>query len=253
MTCDDIQTRLFALPDPGRPPADLRPHLKTCPRCAAVLAAIAEVESAVARMPVPDGSAAKVEFLKRFTDPTVITLAPAPARKPSRFRWQHAAGLAAGVLVAIGGWFVNRPGPEVVRAGPRHDLLQKEVRHVVELTKAKSADERMVIWTKAAIDFQDEMETLYQVAPQYDLDALAGMFARVVDEGVIGQAEKLPPFLPPADRHAQLTDAAGRLGTVETKAKKLLKTARLDAKPFLERMARKAKDGKDRLDQLARG
>jgi hypothetical protein len=252
MTCDDIRDRLLALPDPGRLPLDLRPHLADCGRCRAALAAVAEVDSLVARLPVPAG-AAKAAFLARFDEPPpIIVLAPAP-RRPSRLRWQHAAGLAAGVCLAVGGWIASRPGPVVVRVGPRHDLLQKEVRHVVALTKAETATDRMGIWADAATDFQGEMKVLHQVAAEYDLDALAKMFGRVVDDGVVAQARKLPPFLNPQERREKLTAAGDKLAAVEADAAALAGTARPAAKQYLERMVRTAKAGKETLKKLADG
>jgi hypothetical protein len=255
MTCDEIQNRLLALADPARVPQDLRAHLAQCAPCRSVLAAVVEVESLVARLPIPDSAPAQAAFLDRFAEPSsIIALAPVPYR-PRQTRWPaYAASLAAGICLVVGGWYVTRPGPApVARIGPRHELLQKEVRHVVALTKAESPADRMLIWADVAADFQQEMKDLYQVADEYDLDILTQMFGRAIDEGVLAQARKIPPFFPPVERRNKLTATAVKLAATEVAAEALVLTARPSAKPYLERIVRTAKLGREKLQKLTDG
>lgn len=261
MTCDAIRDRLLALPDPRRVPADLRTHLAGCPACTAVQAALVGVESAVARLPVPDSSAAKVALLTRLGDSEpIIARRPTMPRRPgladwiAGVKWQHAAGVAGGLLLTVGGgWLLTRPdpGPKFV-AAPRHELLRKEVRHVVELTKAETAADRLAIWADMATDLGAEVNAVCQVAEVPDMVALAGLFHKAVEDGMIGQARLLPPIAPP-DERAKLTEAARKLADAEEQANRQLAVARPQAKPVLERVSRTARAGRETLDKLARG
>lgn len=262
MTCDAIRDRLLALPDPRRVPADLRSHFDGCPACVNVQAALVGVEAAVARLSVPDSAPAKAAFLTRLAEPEPI-IAHMPTLPNRRgladliagVKWQHAAGLAAGVLIAVGGgWLLtgSNGGQTQEFAAHRHDLLQKEVRHVVRLTGAGTAADRMAVWADVVADLGAEMTAVYQVADEPDLDALAGLFRRAVEDGVVAQARRLPAVVPAGER-SKLTETAKKLADAETEANRLLAVARPQAKPVLERMVRTARTGKEALDKLARG
>jgi hypothetical protein len=262
MTCDEIRDKLLTLPDPRRPTTDLRAHLTGCPACAALQAAAAGIESTVAVLPVPSSEGAKAAFLARLAEPEpVITRMPTLPRRrglpdwTGRVKWQHAAGLAAGVLVAVGGWSITRgpDRPDVAAAAPRHPLLQKFVRYDVKLTKAGSAADRMAIWTGFADDLRKELAGVCQVAKERDMEALSDMFDKAVQGGVVAQAGKLPEFMDAKDRLARLNEASNALAAAEMDIARLKTEARQQAQPALGQMARTAKAGKEKLEKLARG
>jgi hypothetical protein len=254
MTCETIQNRVLQLPDPARVPADVRAHAADCPACAGVLAAVAVLDDAIPRLPVPPPSPrVKAAFLARIAE-------PAAPKRPERWfdavRKEHLAGLAAGLLLAVGAWTLtgSRTAPAVA-AGPRHELLGSEVNHLVRLAKATGPAERVTVWADVTGDLGNEVRQVYLYAPDEDIKALGAMFDSAVNKGLVAQAAQLRDRADIAvtERHKLLTAADARLTATATEADELLKQAPPQAKPVLERIAKTARDGSAKLQRLAAG
>lgn len=265
MTCDVVRNLLLYVSDPHRVPADLRAHLDACPACTAELAKLVQLETTIARIPVPPSShEVKTAFLEQILSPEpVIAHIPTIPRHDGRPSWfrsvrrEHVAGLAAGLLVAVGvGWVATRerhtdpvtPAPLV-----RHDLLGKEVRHLVTLANANGPSARLVVWSSVTADLQDEVGKVYRHAPADDMRALERMLDAAVTKGVVPQATQLPAHLPAAERQTLLRNATAQLATTEDETTRMASQAPPMAKPVLERMANTARTGRQTLEKLARG
>src|SRR5262245_23109518 len=102
MRCKQVQSRLLAQAHPHRPPPDeLNSHLDGCESCRVFFGRLREAESGLARLPVPDSSHAKAQFLLQFC---VTPSKPTPAPKKSApLPWRAPVGLIAASLLLAGG------------------------------------------------------------------------------------------------------------------------------------------------------
>ena len=260
MTCDVATHRLLALPDPRQLPDDVRAHLVSCAACQGRSVALVRIEELIPRIPVPAASeSVKQAFLDKIEAETpVIRTMPVLPRRDSGFqwqkalagRWQTAATLATGVLLTFGVWWTaSSPRTTVVAeaAPPRYDGLSKEVRSLVALTRAESPTQRLTAWTGAEADLRQELRTVYRVAAEDDLRALARRYERVIDDGIVRQATQLPEHLPPTERQSLVGTAAGQLTEAETEARRLAASAPPPTQKQLQRIADLARDGRLKL------
>lgn len=258
MTCDAVQNRLLAVTEPRRAGADVRTHLAGCPDCRQYVARAARLEELLTQLPVP---AARPEAkAKLLTD---ILTAPAtrrPVATPRRtlpalagVRWTHVAAVAAGLLLAVGVWWGNgtrRPGDAPETAGVRHELLQKEVRHFVALSKTESPTQRMAIWADVATDLRGEAREVYLIAPEDDMKAIGKLFDRAVREGILQQAAQFQTHMPAAEKQRALTTAADRLKDAEAEADRLSAAAPPNSQAVLRNMAKTAREGRKQIQDL---
>lgn len=265
MTCDSLQNRLLTLTDPRRVPADLRPHLDACPGCAAFLASFAALERDIARLPVPPASPeVKAALLAKVSETgPIITRAPAvPVSRGladwlARVKWQHAAGLAASVAIAAGAWWAfERPKPPDAEkpVARRHGLLENEVASLVKLATADTPAERLDVWAKVADELRAEAKDVFRATQGVEINVLEDMYAKAVQKGVVVQAERLAGsgrVVAAADL-TKVKDVAARLANAETATLGLAASAPPQSKPALERMAKTAKDARQKLEKLAR-
>jgi hypothetical protein len=271
MTCDVIQNRLLALPDPGRPTADLRAHLADCAACRAVQAEAVRIERLVAAMPVPPADDRRTAFVDSLlADGPIIRSVPIipstrtgsgafrPVTKFLRridLRW--AGGVAAAVVVVTGGvWLTTRP-PAVkadVAEKPRHQLLDRTSKHVVALSAAVTPPDRLAVFADWSADLRAEAGGVYKVAPEEDMNSLAGQYEKVVARGVVEQARKLDDRpIDAGDRQKLLRRTIATLADTATEAEKLALTAPAGARPALKRIADAAKNGRTSLTRIAEG
>jgi hypothetical protein len=237
MTCDAIQNRLLALPDVRRVPDELRGHLDGCPACRAYLARAVRLDKLLATIPVPPPSEeTKAAFLDRATEAgPVIKHIPVVRRDSGTYllddgRWKYtAAALAAAVLVAVG-WLAFRGGDAppsrndyTTVAG--HELLTKTLGNVVTgekaLAKVDKPEQRMKAWENVTADLRAEIERVYRFTPKDrdDLNALAGLFKKAAEDGLLRQADAVMNGQLPADqRQALLRDAIGQMDRIEADA-----------------------------------
>jgi hypothetical protein len=165
------------------------------------------------------------------------------------------AATAAAVAVGVGIWAVSgpkRPQQEVVAA--RHELLRKVVAHNAALAQTGDPKARLAKLTELTDDLRGETKDIIHAAPKDDLASLAGMFEKVVTDGLIQQAKSLNRMtMTPAEYQAILTATAQKLEAAENDANELLNRASPLAKPELARIAKAAANGRSELLRLAHG
>lgn len=262
MNCQAVQNKILALPDPRAVPDTLREHLDGCPACVGFWKQAGRLEHLLERLPVPPPPAdKKATLLDELTSagPVIKSIPrPAPAGRPvvSRQVLTYVGGLAAAVLVATGLWFAVRPGPKPETAqqpAPRHPLLDKVVQRNVALSRARQPEQRLEILGGLADDLAADTRGLARAANREELDELAAWYKRVVTDGIVRQAENLPPnHLTPDQRKALLNGLAARLAETGAEADKAANEVPPESKPALKRIADTARDGQRRLTQLAR-
>ncbi len=259
MKCEAVQNRLLAVSEPRRAGADVRAHLAGCADCRAFVARATRLEELLTKIPVPASTPeAKANLLTEIlSDKPVTVRFPEPAR--SRFplsdytRWTHLAAIAAAVLVAIGVWVASgsrRPTDTVETAGVRHELLHKEVKHFVALSKTQSPTQRVAIWSDVATELRAEASDLYLVATEEDMKSLGKMFDRAVKEGILADAAQFQSGIPAQDRKQALDKAVSKLREAEMEATKLSATAPPHSQAVLRHMARTARDGQQQIQEL---
>ena len=234
MTCQDVQNKILILPDPRRVPEPLREHLDGCPACLAWWKQAAWLERLLEQLPAPPPPAdKKTALIDELTSagPIIHTVPrPAAADRPlvTRRTLAYAGGLAAAVLVGVGVWLAVRPSgkPEPPAVAQRHPLLDKMVQRDVALARVANPEE---------------------------LNELAGWYKRVVNDGIVRQAENLPRHgLTPDQKKALLDGLAAKLAETGAEADRLANEAPPESKPALKRIAETARDGQQRLSKLAR-
>lgn len=263
MNCEVLQNRLLALPDLNGVPDDLRVHVDGCPACQTFLAGAKRLDELLARVPVPPTSEeAKAAFLDRVTQagPVIgrIPVVPRGGDTGRRLRgfldrvggWKTVSGLAAAIMVGGVWWFASGPRgstPSEV-AGLRHELLNKEVKHLVALSGADTPPKRMVVWADVADDLRTETRSLYKVGQADEMDALARMFDKAVRQGILHQADLLDVHtMPAAERATLLRDVTARLADVEAEADRLAAQAPPQSVEPLKKIAAAARDGRLKL------
>jgi hypothetical protein len=253
-------------------PDALRGHLDACPDCVRWWRRVARLERLLSELPAPPAPAGKKEaMLDELTAagpvikavPAVGRSVPSPGLAFLRRNWKPVAGLAAAVLVVIGGWqlFGGRGGNgHVAKAStPPHPLLSKLVDRDVEIAAAKGDPEkRLQALGGLAGDLAAETRDLARVSSAGEVDYLARWFEKTVDGGIVPQAKGLATgrTLTPAERDARvklLTDMAVRLSETATEVNGLVMQSPEKARPGLNRIAEKAQSGHDILQNLARG
>lgn len=259
MSCELVRNKLM-MADPRRLPTELRDHVAGCDGCSGFAAELTRLDTVLATLPIPPADpAVRDQFLASLADAgPIITRLPTVRRDSAlslpalldRGHWRYPAGLAAGIALALGGvWWANRPpapaAPEIV---VRHDLLSKEVRHLVALTRTNDPKTRLSELVEVAGSLEAEARQMYLIADAEAMTDLQKLFEKAVSKGVVGQAERLPV----ADRAAALPAARSALQSAETDASGLAGVAPEHTRPMLQKMAAAAKKARERLDALAR-
>ena len=263
MKCEVAQNRLLALSDPSRAPEELRMHVTDCAACRAYAAGIAKLDSMLASLPVPSSDLAKATFLDRVTaaGPVITRIPTVPKRGSSidlpalvrNGRWKYvSSGLAAGIVLTIG-WFAfsgKKPTANAEPVAHKHELLNKQVQTVAALSQADTAPKRLEVWSSATDDLRSETKAVYKVAPDDDMKALTRMFAKVVNEGLLKQAERLNDQAEPSERQRLLTQTRDKLAATELETAELSKQAPPHSQKQLLKMSEIAKDGRLKLQDL---
>jgi hypothetical protein len=266
MTCDVVQNRLLALPDPAGVPDDLRAHLAGCDLCRRYLDRSARLTAELAALPAP-ASDARAAFLDSLTaaGPVIKSIPTVPSRAGSgswrsvarRVSWKPAAGLAAATAVAVGLW-ANRGGPKPadpdIAAGPRHELLHRVTVLDNRLARAGTPQERIPVLTEMAVALKEETDGVYKAAKSPDeMRSLAAMFEAVVRDGIVKQAGRFDKLDPVAVRHKVLTDAADALAAAAAAARDMERSAPPQVQASLAQMAKAAEDGRQKLIAIREG
>ena len=258
MRCDAIQNDILNLPDPRQVSGELREHLDACPACHAWWQGVRKLESLVERLPVPASSASRrSEFLAELQGSAVILDRPLVRTREAFFtrrRVYTLAGLAASVAIVLGALsLVRGPGGSTVQAQtPPHPFLDRVVQRNIAIAKSSTPADRLSALGLLVDDVHQEARDVARVAPVEDLKTLAGWYDKLVREGLVTQAEKLPN-LDPAAKATLLRDLAGKLGTASEDAERLSAEVPPTAQESIRRMAETARVGQQKLRQLAGG
>jgi hypothetical protein len=262
MNCDTIQNRILALAVATEPTADVREHVAGCPACQAMLAKAVRLDRVLANLPAPTAELAKQTLIEQVLaeGPVIRTKPVAPSSVGSGTfkrvgKWltpKLLGGLAAGVLVAIGGvWFLTRPKPTPTEpelaAKPKHELLARSVKHHVDLSKSATAPERLNIFTEWSAEVSAEAKDVYKAASREELSKFAALYESTVAGGVIEQAKKLEEN-PERAKHLQTT--MNLLTTTAAETSSLAAEAPPDAQAAFKRMATAADKARTELRLL---
>jgi hypothetical protein len=260
MTCAAVRNRILALEDPREVPAKFREHLDGCADCLQWWHAAVRVEGLLERLPVPQPTqgkkAAVIEQLTAgdLVFPSTPLPRTATATKLDFRRLMPFAGIAAAVAVVVGAWVLFRgPKPQTPMVEvTKHPLLDSVVQRNVALAKAGTPAERLTALGGLADDIRGEARDLARVASPEDMKALAGWYEKLVRDGLVSQAEKMPPLaMDPAAKASLLRDLAGRLADASKDSERLSKDAPPGAQEPLRRMAESARDGQLKLRRIA--
>jgi len=274
MNCSTLRNAILALPDPRSVPDPLGAHLAACTACRLWAEQVARLETLLERLPVPPPPADKKSALvasltgQRPAGPFAERFAPSPAPSssvPSSARWsrswvRHATlvgALAAAVLLAWGAWvFLPAPGPksDQAEATPEHSFLKAVARRNVALARTESPREKFQALVGLTDDLSAEAVALARVASPEDLKDIARWFDRVVREGLIRQAERMPEHaLTAAERHAEFAALARKLADTAARTEGAAVEVAPEARAALERIRDSARFGEKKLSELARG
>jgi hypothetical protein len=269
MNCLAVQTKILSLPDPRVIPTPLLTHVSDCAACRVWAKQAARLESLLEQLPVPPAPGnKKAEMIDDLAGGDLVIFRPhvgmareSFARTFIRFLEQNkmvAGGLAVAILVVLGGWWMLN-GPTntstVSATPPRKDpFLEKMVRWDVDLAKAQTAEKRLEILGGMAEGITNQTRSLARVVNKEELWDLARWYDKVVNDGVVKQANKLPFPTMTIDERAkhkeQISALAKQLGETATQAEKMTEVPP-DAKPALEKIAKAAREGEEKLRKLA--
>jgi len=245
MNCSQCQRQL--LEENSGP--EVEAHLAECMACRQWHKMLMQVESHVPLLPVPE-SLRKTQLQEELihgaaTTPETIPLhvPTAPARPFIRISWRELAvvggGLAAaGVLIACGIFLGNmlspprNSNPPVVQGNNKEKektLAGKLIELDMQLAQSDNTRERVETLAKLAENLQGESRSLAQVAGPKELQTLAKLYSKVVEEGLVQRARKLPA----ADRREVLDPILSQLMIAKKDAEEMAQKAPAEsAVPF---------------------
>ena len=265
MNCQAVQNQILALPDPRELFPALREHVLACEACRVWAKHAARLEVLLEQLPVPPAPGEKKEAMLgdlMSADPVIHPMA-IPATRPSfglvavRFLRRNAtyvSGLAAAVLVAVGLYSFWPTKTNTVVAAPtqKHPLLEKMVARDVAMARADTPTKKLEVLGGMADDLAGETRGMARLASGAELKQMAGWYEKVVRDGMVPQADKLPLHMTAAERAKLLEALAAKLDADATEAEKVAREAPPDAQPALKRMADTAREGEKSLRVLAR-
>ncbi len=265
MNCQAVQNQILALPDPRELPPALRAHVLGCAACQVWAKQAARLEVLLEQLPVPPAPGDKKEMMLgdlMSADPVIHPMATLATRPSfglvaSRFLRRNATyvgGLAAAVLVAVGIYSVWPPKTINVVAAPtqKHPLLEKMVARDVAMARADTSAKKLEVLGAMADDLAGETRGMARIASGAELKQMAGWYEKVVRDGMLPQADKLPLHMTPVEKAKLLDALAAKLNADATEAENVAREAPPDAQPALKRMADTAREGEKSLRALAR-
>jgi hypothetical protein len=259
MNCETIQKKLLMLQDPRRVPDSLRSHLADCGSCRVWAERAGRLEGLLQRLPTPTAPRnKKAAFIADLMKPAPVELAAKTSGSFREWLTRNASlvgGLAAAIVVAVGAWSMLKTGPRPdtdLAATPKDPFLEKMVQRDVALAKANTPAQKLQALGGMADDLSAEARGLSRLANPDELKDVAKWYDRVVREGLVKQASQMNDrVMSPAERKAQLTELARKLGETADEVKKASGEVPPEAKPILERMVESARFGKEKLEKLA--
>jgi hypothetical protein len=248
MNCDVCQRRLLATAAPEVPTREVRRHLARCPACRAFQRRLTRIEGNVPALPVPP-SRGKERFLARFLGPREHVPNPSPHPLPRegrgpgkgvlRVAWATAAAVLIGCGVYLGIWLAesvaplappNQPVAKTEPELPDQDLVARLVDCDLRLAEHATPRKRVEALAELADALQRESHALSRGDGADELQALARLYGRVIEEGMVPRAREMPA----RERREVLAPIAARLSKAENEARQLAaKSARASA-PLLQ-------------------
>ena len=135
---------------------------------------------------------------------------------------------------------------------PDDPFLNKMVQRNLELAKADDAGKRLQVLSGMADDLSAQARSLARVASPEELRDLAMWYRKVVNQGIVKQAENLPARTrTPGEeqaRSAALTALTSQLGKTAAETDKLLSSVPPDAKPALQKIVETAREGQKKIE-----
>jgi hypothetical protein len=263
MNCHLVKRRLLSSSDPAEAPPDVRAHLAGCSCCRDWQRQLVQVERNIPLLPVPR-SRGRDRLMQRFVpapaqSPPAAAVPPlpaasAPAKRPLRRTLVlirlGAAAAALFLILVLGGRAVwprhqlpaNTSGPVPQPASP-DPLLAGLVRHDLRLATAATPRERLAILADVADELLDPASALAAQMANPQLEALARLYGRVIDEGILKQARTLPA----AERRSILSPIAERLARSARHIDRLVQKTPAEQSRSLQSIAGTAREGNRRL------
>ncbi|MEZ6143764.1 MAG: hypothetical protein R3B84_24630 [Zavarzinella sp.] len=156
------------------------------------------------------------------------------------------AGIAAGLILTFTfvwyGFFHTNDTP--VAETPRDPFLNDVVATTMEIDRSNTTGERVKLYHQLADRIHEQARSLARVAPD-ELESLARMYATVVSDGLVAQANSLAP-----QEKQQLTDYVRRLAESEQAAERLAAEAPPQSIPHLKAIAQTARQGRIHLAKM---
>jgi len=256
MNCQAVQNQILDLSDPRELTPALREHVVACAGCREWARRAARLESLVAQLPAPAAPGDKKERMLAELERGTPLATPAAHRSVAaeflHRNLSYVGGLAAAVLVAVGGYALwpNRP-TEMAQAKPpqKHPLLDKIVAGNTAMARADSPKRRLEVLSVLADDIATDTRGMARIANGAELRQMAGWYDDVVKDGVARQADRLRgDNNVQADEKARLlNELADKLAADAVAADALAKEAPQDAQPALQRMATTARAAEQTL------
>jgi hypothetical protein len=266
MTCQAVQNQLLILPNPSYPGADVRSHLQVCAECRQWQRRLLRIEQSLPLVPVPPSSG-RDGFVRQFlagSGERTVPQEPAASSElqhgsilsalwKRRTWWSAVSAAAALVVVCLGTWAMWRPrelpvvqsSTKVAQPDPFvASLMQRDLR----LAVAKTAPERLEVLAALSDDLFHETSLVIRGARTEDLQQLAQLYEKVVQEGIVQLSRA--PSLRAADRRAVLNPIADQLARTARHADGLSKDAPGHAADALRLIADAACDADRRLREL---
>ena len=203
MTCKEVYLWLLRADEPAKLPAPLRAHLRACPRCRRRRRRLLRLHQEVCALPPPaERPAARVALMARIDELAAAEAVPATvaAAFPAlRRRWTQRALTvrAAAMLLVTAGffWSLTLTDSDSPRAGapPDNDVLARVLERHLQLAEGSLAPaDRFQVLVGMAADLRTESLRLARQTRREDLPMVAGLYDKVLREGVVDRAGHLP-------------------------------------------------------------
>jgi len=203
MRCRQAHTWLLAVHTAADLPPRVRQHVASCPRCARHQRRLAQLDVGLAAVqpPPPDPAKRQALLLKVAQTPQQRPTAARP-RLARRWWLPPAAAAAAALLVLALGWRLVPPRPQrppeqqTARGtanAARDQLVARNLNRALTLAEPLPPEQQVPILADMAADLRTEALRQARQGPTEELPAVAGLYGKVLRQGVAGRAHALPP------------------------------------------------------------
>jgi hypothetical protein len=259
MNCQSAQIHLLNLERPDQPPPVVASHLNRCSACREWYQRLLQLEANLPLLPVP-ASDAKARLLAEFrTIPRGLPVQP-PGLAGDELPWARyerrlkrvsvaLALTAALVLIALGLAFWRLAAPQASPPLEPTDanLLAALTQRKPQLPSAKTPRQRIEVLADLADDLTSEARARAEAADTANLNEVVLLYQRLVEEGIVTQAQTL------TDQPDVLSAIADRLGRAGSETEDLAGRVPAHSAEALRTIAAAAREGDRRLRVLMRG